>query len=333
MRKLNAIRWLLLPFGLIYGLVMELRNAAFRHDILKSVQFDIPVISIGNLAVGGSGKTPFVKYLIHQLSSKYNVAVLSRGYGRITKGYLVVQADANASNTGDEPLEIKKMFPNNVVCVCEDRVLGIAELLRDFPKTNLILLDDAFQHQYVKPLISIVLSKSKKPFYQDYILPMGRLREFAFNYKRADVVVFTTASQTWNPDIELSKPTFFAGNKYGSFIKVMGNSEVIPNSFLLVTGLADSAQLEHDMREKTEVSATQHFGDHHKYTKSECESLLKKHPHKAWLTTQKDWVKLEPILEKLNADMEVCVIQMDIKMYDEERFFTWLNAGLVNDKS
>ncbi|RYY12099.1 MAG: tetraacyldisaccharide 4'-kinase, partial [Chitinophagaceae bacterium] len=179
---LKWLRLLLFPFSLIYGLVTAVRNWMFDTGILRSVKFDIPVISVGNITIGGTGKTPFTEYLVEQFSD-YKVAILSRGYGRQTRGLVIADASANAKTIGDEPMQYYTKFPGVTVAVCEDRVKGINYLKAEH---DLILLDDAFQHRYVQPGFSVLLFKYSSFFNFQMLLPAGDLRELFSGYKRAD---------------------------------------------------------------------------------------------------------------------------------------------------
>jgi tetraacyldisaccharide 4'-kinase len=180
-RLLQLVRWLLLPFGAVYVASVLIRNKLFDWGILPSKQYDLPVISVGNISVGGTGKTPHVEYLVRLLQEK-DPAVLSRGYGRRTKGFRLVNENDEAWKVGDEPLQVRNKFPDIRVAVCESRVEGIDQLLRLTPPPGLVLLDDAFQHRYVKPGLSIVLVNYHHLIYNDWPLPAGRLREPAGGY-------------------------------------------------------------------------------------------------------------------------------------------------------
>ncbi|MCB0733628.1 MAG: tetraacyldisaccharide 4'-kinase [Bacteroidetes bacterium] len=315
-------RILLAPFGWLYGGVMEVRNLLFKKRILKQAEFDIPVISIGNLAVGGTGKTPFTKYLIKHYSSSQNVAVLSRGYGRRTKGYRVVNPDDDPGQSGDEPLEIKRSYPSVVVCVCEDRVLGIAQMIHEFPEIELILLDDAFQHQYVLPSCSILLSRASNPFYRDAVLPAGRLREFRHNWRRADMVVYTSAEETWQPKRSVNRPTFLAFNRYGA-LRTMNGQPSEDQPHLLITGIASSSILYAHLNELIGVSHHISLPDHHRYTESELRQLQQKYPNYHWITTEKDWVKIGQFAHQLDA--AISVIPMTFQVDNEALFFATID--------
>ncbi|RME96755.1 MAG: tetraacyldisaccharide 4'-kinase, partial [Bacteroidetes bacterium] len=185
----HLFRILLAPFSLLYGLAVSLRNAFYRAGLLKSMRFSVPVISVGNLSVGGAGKTPHIEYLIRLLREHIQVATLSRGYSRKTRGFLTVERQHNAEQVGDEPLQFKRKFPDIGVYVAEDRAFAIPQIMAAQPDTQLILLDDAFQHRAVLPGLNILLTEYDNLFTRDYLLPAGRLREWRSAYERADVIV------------------------------------------------------------------------------------------------------------------------------------------------
>ncbi|MBQ5722648.1 MAG: tetraacyldisaccharide 4'-kinase, partial [Muribaculaceae bacterium] len=176
--KDKILTYALTPLSWIYGAVVSFRNYLFDKDILKSERFNIPVITVGNLTVGGTGKTPHVEYLIDYLSAVYNVAVLSRGYMRKTKGFVLACDKSTPDTIGDEPYQIYQKYGFRVkVAVCENRKTGIRELQKIDPNINLVILDDGFQHRFIKPKVSILLTEYNRPFYTDKLLPLGRLRE------------------------------------------------------------------------------------------------------------------------------------------------------------
>ncbi len=186
---MKLLRIIAYPFSILYGLVLMLRNKFYDWGIFKSVRFHLPVISVGNLSVGGTGKTPHIEYLIRLLRPDYQTATLSRGYGRKTRGFLLSDTSTTAADMGDEPLQFKTRHPDIAVAVDEKRVRGIKKLLELFPETQVVLLDDAFQHRAVNPGLSIVLTDFSKPYFEDHILPAGTLREFRAGIKRADIII------------------------------------------------------------------------------------------------------------------------------------------------
>lgn len=298
------VRWILWPFSVVYGSVMEIRNVMFRRGVIKSVKFDVPVISVGNLSVGGTGKTPMVKYLIQQYGSTKTIGVLSRGYGRITKGFFEVETMSLAKNVGDEPLEIKVQFPEVTVTVCENRVLGIPEMLAINPSIDLVILDDAFQHQYVKPSLSIVLSTFSSQFQNDFVMPMGRLREFRHNINRADILIYTKS-----PDLEQvvdkpQLPTFFSTTYYCDLIITFGIEREIERP-MVVSGLADNNQFQKGILSRYPKAILNGFEDHRTYTITEVKQMIYDADRldNNIITTEKDWVKLKTFVLELKPDV------------------------------
>ncbi len=195
------VKILLFPLSWLYGFGVYLRNKAYDLNLLKSKEFDVPVISIGNITVGGTGKTPHVEYMVKLLREKFVVATLSRGYKRKTSGFFYVEENSKASEVGDEPLQIKRKFPKQTVSVCEKRVEGVQKLLSDDGKQipDVVILDDAFQHRRITPGINILLIDYNRQIKEDSLLPVGRLREGASQMRRANVIVFTKCPDEVTP--------------------------------------------------------------------------------------------------------------------------------------
>jgi len=187
------------PLSWIYGLGVSFRHTLFNWKILKSEEFDIPIVSVGNITVGGTGKTPHTEYLIQVLSARYNVAVLSRGYKRTSKGFQLAAVNSSFKRIGDEPKQIKLKFPHIPVAVCEKRAEGIHRLREIHPEVNLIILDDAFQHRYVEPWVNIVLMDFHCPIYEDKLLPRGRLRDRKNQIDRSQIILVTKCPKEVRP--------------------------------------------------------------------------------------------------------------------------------------
>jgi tetraacyldisaccharide 4'-kinase len=298
---------LLFPFAVLYDAITSIRNSLYDKGIQPSASFDVPLISVGNLAVGGTGKTPMVEYLIRLLTPKVKVATLSRGYGRKSKGIRIATPDDSPSTLGDEPYLFYKKFGDKVVvAVGEERALAIPYILHEHPETGLIVLDDAFQHRRVKPSFQILLTQHNKLFVDDLLLPAGRLRESKRGASRADVVVVTKCPSHMSDDDMLAierrlrpyadKPIFFATVGYGALMPVAEGSPYHPERIVLVTGIADPSPLESYLSAGHEVVKHIRYGDHHAYTDGDIRQICQvasKHSA-AVVTTEKDLVKMDP---------------------------------------
>lgn len=299
-------RKLLFPFSILYDGVTTFRNRAYDWGWKESRIYDIPVICVGNLSVGGTGKSPMIEYLLQLLKEKYNVAVLSRGYKRKTSGYVEVGVKSTAEEVGDEPLQFKKKFPEVTVAVCADRREGIERLKQ---KAGVILLDDAFQHRRVKPSFTILLTAFEDLYLNDYLLPAGNLRESRSGIKRADVVIVTKCPQDvpyaslqeiqYQMELQPEQRLFFSRIGYGKFIK--GKTEELPLEYLmdkpfsLVTGIANPKPLVDFLKKRQFSFEHLKYPDHHDFTTSEIEVMKKKD---IILTTEKDYMRLQPKLNK-----------------------------------
>jgi tetraacyldisaccharide 4'-kinase len=298
-------KYLLWPFAILYNLATRCRNYLYDLGYKKSFQFDKVVLSVGNLNVGGSGKTPMIEYLIRLMSERYKLGTLSRGYGRKTQGVLIATPSDNARTLGDEPFQLFRKFGDKIrVVVGEKRALAIPIMLDQFPSLQVILMDDAFQHRAVKPQFSILLTDYERPFYLDYLLPFGRLREARVGANRADVVVVTKADGVSEQEIELikskiralvgNKPVFFSGLKYQPPVAIH-HELPIERRVILVSGIAKNTHLEREVSKTYEVVKHFRFEDHHIYSEDDVQRINQ--ASHDWqvnsiLTTEKDMVKL-----------------------------------------
>ena len=307
----------LLPLSKIYGAAMSVRNTMFKWHILKQREFDVPVVVIGNIAVGGTGKTPHTEYVINLLKYNYHIGVISRGYKRKTKGFVLATSRSTPLDIGDEPYQIYQKFGREVaVAVCENRCDGIEELLKIDPKINLILLDDAFQHRYVKPTISIVLTEFNRPIFYDSMLPFGRLREPAKAIYRADIVVVTKCPNQLKPleyrifknNLQLYpyQKLFFSKFDYMPLRPVFPEEVVsIPNlgwmtaddNVLVVSGIANPRPLVRHVKSFAPVVKIKVFPDHHNFSRKDLAAIERKFDemsgvNKIILTSEKDAVRL-----------------------------------------
>ena len=303
------LRYLLFPFSILYGFITSIRNFLFDKGILKSYSFDIPIIAVGNLSVGGTGKTPQIEYLIRLLSQNYKIATLSRGYKRKSKGFLLADSTCNAEILGDEPFQIHQKFPNITVSVDIDRKNGIEQLLKLKDKPEVILLDDAFQHRKVKAGFYILLSSYGDLFCDDFMLPTGNLRESRSGAKRANVIIITKcpkdlseiAQENIIKKMNFGIPVFFSFIDYNDEIFNKNESknviEIADVDKLLIAGIAKPlpffAYLQGKMSEKLE------YPDHHDFTVNDIREIKEKSNNKLIITTEKDFVRLK---NKLKTD-------------------------------
>ncbi|MCM1029266.1 MAG: tetraacyldisaccharide 4'-kinase [Pseudoflavonifractor sp.] len=307
------------PISRMYGLGVAVRNKMFDMGVLSQREFDIPVIVVGNIAVGGTGKTPHSEYIVGALKDEYKIGVLSRGYRRRTHGFLLATPDSHPDDIGDEPYQIYRRFaPDVVVAVCEDRVKGIEQMRRHHPELNMIVLDDAFQHRYVKPTLSIVLTEYSRPPYADTYLPYGRLREPMSALNRAEAVVVTKCPDTAQPiDFRVLREhlnlfpyqkLIFSRYAYRQLRPVFPDSapRELPrlssygpgDMVVSLTGVANPRPFLRYIRKRGTKVKVLRFDDHHRFTASDMEALRRKFktiagsPRAIILTTEKDAVRL-----------------------------------------
>jgi len=303
---MKLLRKILFPLSLIYGGVAALRNYFYDRGWFESKIFDKPVICVGNLSVGGTGKSPMIEFLIEFLIEEFRVAVLSRGYKRKTKGYKEVMIDSATRDVGDEPLQFKQNFPEVTIAVCANRREGIEKLKEN---ADIILLDDAFQHRKVKASINIVLTPFNDLYINDMVLPAGNLREFKSGAKRADIIVVTKCpdgvayAQLQKIQFELKLEDYqkLYFSKIGYEESIYGPSETLSlyylqdKKFTLVTGIAKPKPLVDFLKHKQFDFTHEKFPDHHEFSASEVKKLKK---NEIILTTEKDYMRLQPKLGK-----------------------------------
>ena len=340
---MTRIRRWLMPFSWLYGLAMDIRNALFNIGVLPSVSYDIPVINVGNITVGGTGKTPHVEYLIRLLSPQYRVAVLSRGYKRKTKGYLLSTTSSTMEEIGDEPWQIKQKFPEVYVAVDANRRRGIERLMKDEATRDVqvILLDDAYQHRYVKAGHNILLVDYHRFIANDCLLPAGRLRERASASIRASTIIVTKCPQHINAmgfrvilsslEIRPYQQLFFSTFTYGTMRQLWGDGTLEPDMLrkdnahvLLLTGIGNPRQMEQDVRRFAQHITPLVFPDHHYYTKQDVEAINKAlqeqpKPH-VIVTTEKDAARLLHLKGFSQEVMEsTYVLPVEISIMREEK--------------
>ena len=331
------IRLLTLPLLPFYALIVFIRNKAFDNGLMKSNQFDIPVIGVGNLSVGGTGKTPMVEYLIRLIKDESKVGVISRGYGRNTRDYMEVMVDSFAKEVGDEPLQIKQKFGDAIRFAVErERIYGITRLLTDHPDRNAILLDDSYQHRSVVPGVNVLLTTYQEPYYSDRLIPVGDLREFKAGRKRADLVVVTKCPtdisekemQDVQSKLDVNVPVAFSCIEYGDFKSVENKVESPEGKILLVTGIAEPDPLHKELVSRGLEIEHVKFNDHHKFTDKDIQrirDLFGNFDASMIVTTEKDFTRLRPWVEELQANgINTCYLEIRTK---------FIRGGEVFDKT
>lgn len=342
---MNARVPLLFPFSLIYGAVAGIRNVLFHFNILPVSTFSTPVIGIGNLSTGGTGKTPHIEYLIRLLKNDYKIATLSRGYGRKGSGFVRAEAGHDHKKIGDEPLQYLVKFPDITVAVDNRRVRGIKKILAITPAPEIILMDDSFQHRWVKPSLNVLLTDFRNLYRDDYLLPGGNLREPIIGARRADIIIVTKTDPVFPKMlrqfiIEKMKPLphqklLFSTIDYGNFRPITKAASASKtqkvNTILLVSGIANPYPLEDFLGKKCENLETLKFNDHHDYTETDVKkientfnNIISK--NKIIVTTEKDAMRLKhpeifqfvDCLPVYSIGIEVVFHDNDKALFDEE---------------
>ena len=352
--KINE--WLL-PLSWLYGLGVRLRNQMFELGILKSRSFDTPIISVGNITVGGSGKTPHVEYLIRLLKDKAKVAVLSRGYKRKSKGFVLAGKDTGMSMIGDEPFQMKTKFPDIHMAVDKNRCHGIEMLINGETTgdTDVILLDDAFQHRYVKPGINILLVDYHRLIIYDKLLPAGRLREPQTGKSRADIVIITKCPKDLKPveyrviikamNLYPYQQLFFTALDYDSLKPVFNGKERPLDSIksneniLLLTGIASPKQMTLDLKAYSDKIVPMAYPDHHQFTQKDIERINETFAGmpapKIIITTEKDNARLTG-MERLSDEVKRSIYMLPVRikfMPGQEEEFNNKIIGYVQKNS
>lgn len=323
---MKLLRKILFPIAIIYWLVTFVRNWLYDVGFFKSKSYDLPIIAIGNLSAGGTGKTPHTEYLIRLLKDKYKVAVLSRGYKRSTKGFVLAIEGISAAELGDESYQIQAKFPEVFVAVCEDRQTGIANLISTI-KPDVILLDDAFQHRKVTAQYYILLTAYDDLFSDDYILPFGNLRESAIGKKRANLVIVTKCPATLSEQeqeqvkkkLKVNVPVFFTSIDYDSEVFGVDNSmnvsEIIAKEKVIVAGIAKPKYFVDYLNSGKDTVMI--YPDHHHFSEQEISELNASAQDKILVTTEKDFVRLNG---KINSD-KLFYLPIKVKFLNSESEF------------
>lgn len=337
-------RWLLLPFTLIYSIIVWMRNKMFDINLLPSKEFNIPLISVGNITVGGTGKTPHVEYMVRLLHDDHKIAVLSRGYKRQKKGFIVADKESTSSDIGDEPKQIKRKYPDIAMAVDGNRVKGVEKLMKGAAgfDPDIILLDDAFQHRYVKPGLSILLVDFNRPLEKDYILPYGRLRESMYEKKRANIVIVTKTPRDLKPidrriiskEMKLFpyQSLYFTYLKYGALTRVFESDKQLSLEMakdknikvLLITGIANPVPLKEYLMEYFDDITHLNFSDHHNYGPKDVKKVLKAFDKidsdfKIIITTEKDAVRIGDSKSFKESSLPIYYVPIEVDFLDDDK--------------
>lgn len=336
-----------------YNWITWTRNRMFDNGMLESREFPVATICIGNISVGGTGKTPHTEYLIEILRGSHKIAVLSRGYGRKSKGYIRADEATPMPQIGDEPFQIKNKYPGISVAVCEKRVTGIENLTSEVQGLDVILLDDAYQHRYVKAGLYILLIDSNRPIWQDCVLPFGRLRESLAGIRRADIVIMTKCDnitpegQAWCSNyIKGWKdiPVFFSKMKYGSCYPLFKDAALHKaddaRNVLLVTGIAKPGPLRAEIERRGKKVTMMQFGDHHNFTTADIDNIAARFNaiegnSKVIMTTEKDATRLlqrDDLAQNIRESIYVMPIKVEF-LGGEEKMFNKIIEEYVTENS
>jgi tetraacyldisaccharide 4'-kinase len=348
---LKPIRILLFPFSLIYALVIIVRNWCFDKNIFSSGSFNLPVICVGNLSVGGTGKSPMVEFLIKGLKNNFEIAVLSRGYKRKTQGYALANETSTALDIGDEPMQFHIKFPDVAIAVGEERIVAIPQLLHDKANTQAIILDDAFQHRSVIAGLNILLTDYGNLFTRDWFLPTGDLRDQKKSYKRSQIIVVTKCKEDLSSKEKLEiireidplakQDVFFSTIQYGIAYHIINKISYIVNEnteVLLVTGIANPEQLKKYLSNQSKTYYEITYSDHYIFTIDDLNDIVRrfnniKTSRKIILTTEKDAVRLVKFQQELvNLPFYVIPIEPKFLFEEEKKFMGSITTFITNFK-
>ncbi len=336
---MQKFRLFLFPLVPVYRLVVVLRNLFFDVGLLESKSFPLPIIGVGNLIAGGSGKTPLVEYLIKLTGNGVNTATLSRGYKRRSKGFKIATAECTAIDIGDEPMQYFSKFGNLTVAVNENRQIGIKNLISQKPELELIILDDVFQHRFVKPGLNILVTDYFHPYTRDYLLPAGMLREPISGAKRANIIVVTKTPAIFSPIVrkqmlqELNplpgQKICFAYIKYGSPVAFLNNkcSVNLENNYfiLMVTGIGNPDPFAEYLKRKCTELEEMRFPDHHDFTEFDLKSIRERFltlptRRKIIVTTEKDAMRLKSDMAiQYLSSLNICYIPIEFEFHAQDK--------------
>ena len=326
-------KWILLPLSLIFWFITEIRNQLYDFGILKTKEFKIPIIGIGNISVGGTGKTPHTEYIAKILKDEYKISLLSKGYGRKTQNVNYVHTNSNPIEVGDESLQTKRNFPDQIVAVDHHRVNGVEKILSEHQNIRAIILDDAFQHRSIKLGYNILLCDYNIPFYEDYIMPVGKLRESRKGIKRADCIIVTKCPQNLKKEEAEKiankinkKEIFFSTFKYEKVIAVFDSKKTFDlnkQSIIVVTGIANSNPLLHHLKQLNVKANHLKYADHHNYKNADIKKIITAFKsdinNEIILTTEKDAQKLKEYDELSSFPLYYLKVTVDF-LWNKDKF-------------
>lgn len=357
MSKRDNICKFLIPFGWIFGNIARLRRWLYRQNILESFHPSVPAVCVGNLAVGGTGKTPHTGYVVQQLSKHFKVAVLSRGYGRKSTGFVLANAIAydqcSAEMIGDEPLLLHQHFPDVPLAVHGNRRDGVLQLLTHYPEIDVVVLDDAYQHLSFSPTLKMILTEYSNPYFNDYPMPAGRLREFPSAVQDADVVIVTKTDARpedvpvaeWRRQLGLKthQALFFTRYAYGQpkpVTELAYNFTISAHTeVLLLSGIAHPEPLKNYVEHTFQLYKHLDFPDHHSYNLQELHQVqsllaLHEHPNRVILTTEKDWMRLQnENIKKVVSLLPIFIIPIEVEfLFDNDKFNKIIDSHVRREK-
>lgn len=346
---LRPIRILLFPLSLVYALIIKIRNWLFDKRVLPSSSFNLPVICVGNLAVGGTGKSPMVEWMVASLKDQFTLAILSRGYKRKTRGYALADELTTALDIGDEPMQFHAKFPHVTVAVGEERMVAIPQLLHDRPHTQAIILDDAFQHRSVKAGLNILLTDYSNLFTRDWWLPSGDLRDAPSSYRRADIIVVTKCREDLSVDERREiaaeirplahQRIFYTAIRYDDPYHITRRTRAIVDDrveVLLVTGIANPAPLKRWLNDRSRTYYELAYSDHHIYSIDDLKTIIRRFNNitatdKLILTTEKDAVRLIKFRQELEEWPFYVLPITPSFLFDEEAGFKDLIIKFITE--
>ena len=342
---LKPLRIILFPFSLVYLSAIAIRNFLYDKKLLQSSSFGLPIICVGNIAAGGTGKSPMVEYLLKTFGSDYQLATLSRGYKRKTRGYALARASTTALEIGDEPMQFHLKFPKVSVAVGEERIVAVPQLLHDRPSTQAIVLDDAFQHRAIRAGMNIVLTDFNNLYTRDWYLPTGDLRDEKRSTKRADIIIVTKCPEDLGSEQAAAikdeiapqpgQEVFFSTIRYGELYHIANNSHyrITPDvEVLLVTGIANPRPLKNLLAERAHSYDQLVYSDHHIFSIDDLKEISKRYnqlsgEHKIILTTEKDAVRLVKFEQELRQlPIYVLPVEMQFLFESADRFNTLIGT-------